>query len=100
VDGAGAWTRFRTITRPLLKPTSVFVLVISLIGAFQLFDPIFVITQGGPADATTTAVYYIYENAFQYLRLGYASALAIVLFGIIFLFTLLQLRLFRHESYY
>jgi multiple sugar transport system permease protein len=100
VDGAGAVTRFRTITLPLLKPTSVFVLVISLIGAFQLFDPIFVITQGGPANATTTAVYYIYQNAFQYLRLGYASALAIVLFGIIFLFTLLQLRLFRHEPHY
>jgi multiple sugar transport system permease protein len=100
VDGARAWTRFRTITLPLLKPTSVFVLVISLIGAFQLFDPIFVITQGGPANATTTTVYYIYQNAFQYLRLGYASALAIVLFGIIFLFTLVQLRLFRHESHY
>ncbi len=100
VDGASAARRFRTITLPLLKPTSVFVLVISFIGAFQLFDPIFVLTQGGPANSTTTAVYYIYENAFQFLRLGYASALAVVLFGIIFLFTLLQLRLFRHESYY
>ncbi len=100
VDGASAWTRFRTITIPLLKPTSVFVLVISLIGAFQLFDPIFVLTQGGPANATTTAVYYIYQNAFQFLRLGYSSALAVVLFGIIFLFTLFQLRLFRHETYY
>lgn len=100
VDGAGAWRRFRTITLPLLKPTSVFVVVISFIGAFQLFEPIFVLTQGGPANATTTAVYYIYENAFQYLRLGYSSALAVVLFGIIFLFTLVQLRLFRHESHY
>jgi multiple sugar transport system permease protein len=98
VDGAGAWRRFRAITLPLLKRTSVFVAVISFIGAFQLFDPIFVMTQGGPANATTTTVYYIYQQAFQFLQLGYASALSVVLFAIIVLFSLLQLRLFRDES--
>jgi multiple sugar transport system permease protein len=98
VDGAGPWRRFISITLPLLKPTSVFVLLISFIGAFQLFDPIFVMTQGGPANATTTAVYYIYQQAFQYLQLGYASALSVVLFAIILIFSLIQLRVFRDES--
>lgn len=98
IDGAGAWARFRYITLPLLKPTSVFVLVISFIGAFQLFDPIFVMTQGGPANATTTTVYYIYQQAFQFLELGYASALSVALFAIILVFSLLQLRVFRDEA--
>lgn len=99
VDGAGAWKRFRHITLPLLKPTSVFVALISFIQALQLFDPIYVLTSGGPAGATTTAVYYIYETAFQFLQLGYASALSVVLFAIILVFSLLQLRVFRTESY-
>jgi multiple sugar transport system permease protein len=98
IDGAGAWARFRHITLPLLKPTTVFVLIISFIGAFQLFDPIFVMTQGGPADATETTVYYIYETAFEFLQLGYASALSVVLFAIILIVSLLQLRVFRGEQ--
>jgi multiple sugar transport system permease protein len=98
VDGASAWRRFRSITLPLLKPTIAFVLLISFIGAFQLFDPIFVMTQGGPANATTTAVYYIYQQAFQFLQLGYASALSVVLFAIILVFSLLQLKVLRVEA--
>ena len=98
MDGAGAWQRFRSITLPLLNRTSVFVLLISFIGAFQLFDPIFVMTKGGPADATTTAVYYIYQQAFQFLQLGYASALSVALFAIILVFSLLQLRVFRDRA--
>jgi multiple sugar transport system permease protein len=98
VDGAGAWRRFRHITLPLLKRTSVFVVLISLIGALQLFDPIFVMTKGGPADATTTAVYYIYQQAFQFLQLGYASALSVALFAIILVFSLLQLAVFRDDA--
>jgi multiple sugar transport system permease protein len=98
VDGAGPWRRFVSITLPLLRPTSTFVLVISFIGAFQLFDPIFVMTQGGPANATTTTVYYIYQQAFQFLQLGYASALSVVLFLIILVFSLLQLRVFRDDA--
>jgi multiple sugar transport system permease protein len=99
IDGAGAWKRFRYITLPLLKPTSVFVGLISFIQALQLFDPIYVLTQGGPAGATTTAVYYIYETAFEFLQLGYASALSVVLFLIILVFSLLQLRVFRTEAH-
>jgi ABC-type sugar transport system permease subunit len=97
IDGAGAWARFRHITLPLLKPTTVFVLIISFIGAFQLFDPIFVMTQGGPADATETTVYYIYETAFEFLQMGYASALSVALFAIILIVSLLQLKVFRGE---
>jgi len=99
IDGAGAWKRFRYITLPLLKPTSLFVGLISFIQALQVFDPMYVLTQGGPAGATTTAVFYIYETAFEFLQLGYASALSIVLFVIILVFSLLQLRVFRTESY-
>jgi multiple sugar transport system permease protein len=99
IDGAGAWKRFRYITLPLLKPTSVFVGLISFIQALQVFDPIFVLTQGGPAGATTTAVFYIYETAFEFLQLGYASALSVALFLIILVFSLLQLRVFRTESH-
>jgi multiple sugar transport system permease protein len=97
IDGAGAWARFRYITLPLLKPTTLFVLIISFIGAFQLFDPIFVMTQGGPADATETTVYYIYETAFEFLQMGYASALSVALFAIILIVSLLQLKVFRGE---
>jgi multiple sugar transport system permease protein len=100
IDGAGAVKRFRTITLPLLKPTSVFVLVISIIGAIQLFDPIYVMTQGGPFNATQTAVFYMYQNAFQYFRFGYASALAVVLFVILLITSLTTLRLFRHDPNY
>jgi multiple sugar transport system permease protein len=100
VDGANAWQRFWRITLPLLKPTSVFVVITSFIGSFQVFDPVYVLTSGGPAGATSATVYYIYENAFEFLRIGYASALAVALFAIIFIFTMLQLRWFRHESHY
>jgi multiple sugar transport system permease protein len=98
VDGAGAWRRFRSITLPLLKPTSAFVILIAFIGAFQLFDPIFVMTQGGPANSTTTAVFYIYQQAFQFLQFGYASALSVALFAIILVFSLLHLKVLRVET--
>ncbi|WP_166354747.1 carbohydrate ABC transporter permease [Phytoactinopolyspora limicola] len=99
VDGAGGWRQFLSVTLPLLKRTSVFVLIISFISALQMFDEVFVLTQGGPAGATTTAVYYIYETAFRFLDLGYASALAIALFVVILIFSLIQLRIFREESH-
>lgn len=98
VDGASSVQRFRHITLPLLRRTSVFVLVTSLIAAFQVFDPIFVMTNGGPANATRTTVFYIYENAFSFFRLGYASAISVVLFVMIFVFTAFQLRLFRSAA--
>src|SRR5207302_223455 len=89
VDGAGAWHRFRHVTLPLLTPTLFFNLVISVIGSFQVFTQSYIITDGGPANATLTYALYLFRNAFQYFKMGYASALAWILFFIILLFTLL-----------
>jgi ABC-type sugar transport system permease subunit len=95
VDGAGAWQRFRHVTWPLLVPTTVFILLMTGIFALQAFDQILVLTAGGPANATTTVVFEIYRNAFQFLKMGYASAMAFVLFAVIFAASLATLRLGR-----
>lgn len=92
IDGAGRWRRFRKITLPLLRPTTFFVLVTSIIGSFQVFTFVYVMTEGGPLHATNVIVYHIYQNAWQFLRMGYASAMSWVLFVVIFLVTLLQFR--------
>ena len=93
IDGAGPWARFLFITLPMLSATTFFVLVIGVINSFQVFDQAFIMTQGGPANATNTIVYNIYQNAFQFFKMGYASAMAWVLFAIIFVVTLVQFRL-------
>ena len=97
VDGAGTLTVFRRITLPLLKPTSAFVVITALIDGFTVFDVIYVMTHGGPANATTTVVYFIYRVAFQKLQFGYASAIAVVLFAILFVLSIGLLRLFRQH---
>lgn len=93
IDGAGRWQRFRNITLPLLTPTTFFVLVISIIGSLQVFDAVLVLTDGGPANATRTIVYHIWERAFVFLEMGYAAAVAWLLFFMVFLVTLLQWKL-------
>ena len=98
IDGAGAFSRLRFITVPMLAPTTLFLLVIGIIGSFQIFTQIYVMTQGGPIDRTTTIVYYIYQSAFTYFEMGYASTLAYGLFAMLFLLTLLQLRLYRNAD--
>lgn len=98
IDGAGAFARLRFITIPMLAPTTLFLLVIGIIGSFQIFTQIFVMTQGGPVDRTTTIVYYIYKSAFTFYEMGYASTLAYGLFAMLFLVTLLQLRLYRNAD--
>lgn len=90
IDGASEWQQFWRITFPLLSPTSFFVLIMSLIGSFQVFDQTYIMTRGGPAYATTTIVYYIYQNGFQWFKMGYASALAWILFAIILIVTIIQ----------
>jgi multiple sugar transport system permease protein len=92
IDGAGPTARFVFITLPMLSATTFFVLVIGVINSFQVFDQALIMTQGGPANATNTIVYHIYRNAFQFFKMGYASAMAWVLFAIIFVVTLLQFR--------
>jgi multiple sugar transport system permease protein len=95
VDGATPWQRLRRITFPMLLPTTTFLLVFQTILGMQTFDQIFVMTSGGPpgpGGATTTVTYYIYLNAFQYLKMGKASALAWTLFLVVFVLSLTQFR--------
>lgn len=92
LDGASWWDQLVSVTLPLLKPTTFYVAVITTIGSIQVFDSTFLLTQGGPAYATTTLVYQIYETAFSALQMGYASAMAYVLFIIVLGIALLQRR--------
>ncbi|MFZ4660870.1 MAG: carbohydrate ABC transporter permease [Caldilineaceae bacterium] len=103
VDGASSWQRFRNVTVPLISPTTFFLFILQMIGAFQLFTEAFVMTRGSggaPAQATLTVVYYIYQNAFSFTKMGKASAITWFLFFFIFLFTLIQTRLQRRWVYY
>ncbi len=100
IDGAGEWSQFIWITLPLLSPTTFFVLVINLITAFQFFDLSYVMTQGGPGDATRTIVYYIYDTGFHFFRFGYASTVAFLLFLILAGLTFIQVRLSRRWVFY
>jgi multiple sugar transport system permease protein len=95
VDGAGRWARFRHVTLPLLTPALFFVLVISLINNFQVFDQVWVMTQGGPAGSTSVVVEQVVRNAFSYGRMGYAAAMSWLLFLIILVVTVVQLRVQR-----
>lgn len=100
IDGASNWQQFRYVTLPLLSPTTYFILVISMIGAFKVFGLPLVLTGGGPLDRTFTIVYSVYQQGFQYFRMGYAAAQAYVLFAIILLITLLQRRVLASRVHY
>jgi len=90
IDGAGWWHRLRHVTLPLLGPTTFFISIMSIIGGFQGgFTQAFLMTQGGPAGSTTTLMYFIYQNGFQWFKMGYAAAIAWVLFLLVFGFTLI-----------
>jgi multiple sugar transport system permease protein len=98
IDGAGAVRRFFNITLPMLAPTLIFVSVITMIGYFQLFAEPYVMTQGGPLRSTTSVVLLMYEEGFRWWRMGYAAAIAFVLFIVILLATLVQFRLQRERA--
>jgi multiple sugar transport system permease protein len=100
LDGASPWRRVRDVTIPLLTPVILFNVVIALIGGFQYFVEPYVITQGGPADATLTYSLYLYQTAFEYFKMGYASAMAWILFLLIMVVTLLLLRSSRRWVFY
>jgi multiple sugar transport system permease protein len=89
IDGAGAWSQFRSVTLPLLSNVTFFNLVLGIIGALQVFTDAFVITRGGPNHATLFLSVYLYQHAFQYLNMGYAAALAWVMFLIVLVLTML-----------
>lgn len=90
IDGANGWNQFWHITLPIISPTTFFIIVLSVIGSFQAFDQIYVLTQGGPARATSVIVHYLYENGFQWFNMGYAAAIAYVLFALLFILTIIQ----------
>ncbi|MGQ9555998.1 MAG: carbohydrate ABC transporter permease [Anaerolineae bacterium] len=100
IDGAGAWTLLRHLTLPMLTPTIFFMLVTSVIGSLQTFTNVYVMTNGGPGTATLMYGLYIYQNAFTFLKMGYACALSWVLFGIILGLTWLQFRVGSRWVYY
>ena len=100
IDGAGPWMLFRHVTWPLLSPTTLFIFTMSVIGGFQVFTQIYMMTAGKPTPQTSVYVYHVYSQAFTSFRLGYASALAFVLFLIILSVTLIQLSVTKRWTYY
>jgi multiple sugar transport system permease protein/sn-glycerol 3-phosphate transport system permease protein len=100
IDGAGYWSKLFKITIPLLSPVLFFVTIIGIIGAFQTFGQIDILTGGGPAGATNIIVYSIYQEAFSYGNFGYASAQAIILFIIILIVTIIQFRVGEKKVHY
>ena len=98
VDGARGWRRFRSITWPLLAPTSFFLAVYSVIQSFQVFDVVYVLTRGGPGTATTFLVQYAYDQGFNQRRQGYAAAIGVIIYVIMLVFTVLQWRLSRRRD--
>lgn len=100
VDGATGWDSFKSITLPLLKPATFFIFVISCISSFQVFGAVYVMTKGGPVDATTTLVYEIYLNSFQALKMGYGAAESIALFAAIFALSMVNFKLLGQDTEY
>ena len=95
IDGASRLQSFGRITLPLLRRSSVFVVVVGTISAFKVFTPVYLMTDGGPADSTMAIVFYIFRSAFRYFQMGYASAMSVVLLLIVLVLTLIQFRLLR-----
>ncbi len=99
IDGAGAWHVFRFITLPLLAPTTIMIIIITIMGSLKVFDTIVLMTGGGPSNSTTVLVYYIYYQAFKTFETGYASALSVVLFLITLTITGLQWAMRRRLAF-
>ncbi|OMF38115.1 sugar ABC transporter permease [Paenibacillus sp. FSL H8-0548] len=99
IDGAGGWQRFWKITLPMISPTTFFVVIMLMIGSMQIFSEPYMMTRGGPADATNVLVLHIFKTAFQFFRMGEASAISFVLFLIIFIITLVQFKFSKWVNY-
>ena len=98
IDGANSWQRFRHVLVPSIRPALLFVSVINTINSLQMFDLVFAMTRGGPLFSTETLVTYMYVRGFQDFRFGYAASISWVLFLVIMIFSVVQLRIFRHEQ--
>ncbi len=97
LDGASRWRQVRDVTLPLLTPTLMFLSIMGFIGAFQVFQSVYIMTGGGPADATRVIVYYLWQTAFERVQLGYASAIAVLIFAVVLLLTLAQWRFYSRR---
>ena len=91
IDGSNAWHKFFNITLPLLSPTTFIVVILQVIASFKVVESVLIMTNGGPANSTRVLVLYLYDNAFFYLKMGYASTVSVILFAIIMIFTVFQL---------
>ena len=100
IDGATPWDKFKNITLPLLSPTTLFVVIMQFIASFRVFVSVSVMTRGGPAKSTQVITYYLYENAFRYLKFGYASAIAVFMFALMVVLTLVQFRISKKRVHY
>jgi multiple sugar transport system permease protein len=100
IDGASPWNQFWKITLPLLTPTLFFLFITQFISSFQVFGIIYVMTQGGPANETSVYIYYLYQTAFAFGKMGYASAMAWILFAIIGAVTFIQWKLQKRWVFY
>ncbi|MDQ1701714.1 MAG: multiple sugar transport system permease protein [Frankiaceae bacterium] len=98
VDGANAWRRFRAVTLPAIWPAMLFVVVMLVIGGFNVFTSVLLMTDGGPADQTQVLLTYMYEQAFKFLDFGYGSSIAMILTLFVFVLSVVQLRVFRDRS--
>lgn len=97
IDGAGSWAAFRHITWPLLTPTTMFLTVMGVIGGFQVFQSVYIMTGGGPLDRTRVFLFYLWQTSFQSLDFGYGAAMAMLLFGIILVLTVIQSKFYQRR---
>src|SRR3989304_459206 len=97
--GGGKWAKFWHITIPMLAPTTFFILIMSMISSFQVFDIVYVLTSGGPMGSTKVLVFYVYEYAFKFFEMGYASAISYFLFAVLFVLTMAQVKYLKSKVY-
>jgi len=100
LDGASKFQQFFRITLPLLKPTLMFLTIMGIIWSYQVFDQVYIMTAGGPVHKSLVITYYLWQNAFQWMKMGYGTAIAWLLFGVLIFFTLFQIKLYGEEVEY
>jgi ABC-type sugar transport system permease subunit len=100
IDGASKFSKFLNITWPLLSPTTLFVVILQFIASFRVFVSVSVMTQGGPSKSTRVITYYLYQQAFENMKFGYSSAIAVFMFGLMLIFTILQFKASKRRTFY
>jgi ABC-type sugar transport system permease subunit len=100
IDGATAISKFRNITWPLLSPTTLFVVILQFIASFRVFVSVSVMTQGGPLDSTRVITYFLYQQAFENMKFGYSSAIAVFMFVLMLIFTIIQFKVSKRRTFY